>query len=134
MKLSPSIFKAYDVRGKYPGEINEDVALLLGKALGLRWMGGEIIVGYDARVSSPELAEALTKGIRAAAPESTVTSVGLITTPMLTYLIHSRGAKAGVVVTASHNPKEYNGFKAVEGHGTAWITGTDMQKLIAQLL
>jgi phosphomannomutase len=109
------IFKAYDVRGVYPGELDERTA----KAIGLAFpavldrsdldSGNTIVVGRDMRPSSVPLERALVEGLLEAGLD--VTRVGLVTTPMSYYAVGHLGAAGGVQVTASHNPPRYNGFK-----------------------
>lgn len=104
-------FRTYDVRGIFPDEVNAELAYKLGRAV-VAWSGArEVIVGRDARLSSPVLAEALIDGLRAAGV--TVLDVGLATTPMLNYAV-ARWRRHGLMVTASHNPKEYNGVKVID--------------------
>lgn len=112
--IDPKIFKAYDIRGLVGGEITEELAFLLGRALVVYLQDKQplrkIAVAYDMRESSPKLAAAVCKGIR----EQGVISVdlGLATTPMLNFSVgYYEDIDAGVMVTASHNPSEYNGFK-----------------------
>ncbi len=127
MQLSPSIFKAYDIRGIVPSTINEEVARGLGRAFGTMAMQqGEktVAVGRDGRLSGPRLADALMAGLQDAG--MTVIDVGMVTTPML-YFAASTLCKSGIQVTGSHNPKDYNGFKMVLG-GRA-IYGDDIQTL-----
>ncbi|MBK7004870.1 MAG: phosphomannomutase/phosphoglucomutase [Burkholderiales bacterium] len=127
MQLSPSIFKAYDIRGIVPSTINEDVARGLGRAFGTMAMQqGErtVAVGRDGRLSGPGLADALMAGLQDAGVA--VIDVGMVTTPML-YFAASTLCKSGIQVTGSHNPKDYNGFKMVLG-GRA-IYGDDIQSL-----
>ena len=104
-------FRTYDVRGTFPDEVNADLAYKLGRAV-MVWSGArEVIVGRDARLSSPSLAEALIDGLRAGG--ATVLDVGLATTPMLNFAV-ARWRRYGLMVTASHNPKEYNGVKVID--------------------
>ncbi|MBK9346962.1 MAG: phosphomannomutase/phosphoglucomutase [Burkholderiales bacterium] len=127
MQLSPSIFKAYDIRGIVPSTINEDVARGLGRAFGTMAMQqGErtVAVGRDGRLSGPGLADALMAGLQDAGVA--VIDVGMVTTPML-YFAASTLCNSGIQVTGSHNPKDYNGFKMVLG-GRA-IYGDDIQSL-----
>ncbi|MFP5467284.1 MAG: phosphomannomutase/phosphoglucomutase [Gammaproteobacteria bacterium] len=127
MKLSPSIFKAYDIRGIVPSTLNEEVAEGLGKAFGThaRAQGETVVaVGRDGRLSGPALSAALIRGLVAAGIE--VIDVGMVTTPML-YFAASTLCRSGIQVTGSHNPKDYNGFKMVLG-GRA-IYGDEIQQL-----
>ncbi|KPJ56601.1 hypothetical protein AMJ49_04460 [Parcubacteria bacterium DG_74_2] len=112
-EINPNIFKAYDIRGKYPDEINEETAELFGKAFVefLRKKRPKIVVGRDNRASSLPLFKALTKGIIDQGGD--VIDIGLSTSPMLYFAAGYYGFDGGVEITASHNPAEYNGFKVV---------------------
>ena len=102
------IFKAYDVRGVVPDELNPDVARLIGAAFA-EWSGErEILVGRDARLSSPELAAALIEGITSRGADAV--DLGLASTDLL-YFASGSLERAAMMITASHNPKEYNGLK-----------------------
>jgi len=127
MQLTPSIFKAYDIRGVVPGTIDESVAEALGKAFGtvaLREGQAAVAVGRDGRLSGPSLSAALMRGLAAAGVE--VIDIGLATTPMLYFAANTLCA-SGIQVTGSHNPKDYNGFKMVLA-GRA-IYGDEIQAL-----
>jgi phosphomannomutase len=113
MQLSPSIFKAYDIRGVVPSALNEDVAQALGRAFGqlARAEGEKVVaVGRDGRLSGPSLSAALVRGLLASGVD--VIDIGPATTPML-YFAASTLCSSGIQVTGSHNPKDYNGFKMV---------------------
>jgi phosphomannomutase len=103
-----SIFRAYDVRGIYPTEVNEEVALKIGKAFG-SFNPGKIVVGDELRLSSPSLKKELIKGLLSAG--ATVIDIGTVTSPIVMFAIRHLKCDGGINVTASHNPKEYNGFK-----------------------
>lgn len=108
--LLPS-FKAYDIRGIAPDEIDAELAYRVGRAVA-SWSGSpEIIVGRDGRLSSPALAEALIDGLLASG--ATVVDVGMVTTPMLNFAV-AQARCHGLMVTASHNPKQYNGIKVID--------------------
>ena len=127
MQLSPTIFKAYDVRGIVPATLNEEVAEALGRAFGLAARKeGEttVAVGRDGRLSGPALSAALVRGLVASGVD--VVDVGMVTTPML-YFAANTLATSGIQVTGSHNPKDYNGFKMVLA-GRA-IYGDEIQAL-----
>src|SRR5712691_4512740 len=111
MKLNPSIFKAYDVRGVYPGEVHEDAARAIGAAFVAYLGAGRIAVGRDMRLSSPALASAFIDG--AASQGANVVDYGMIPTDMLYFAVARDGHDGGVEITASHNPKQYNGMKLV---------------------
>ncbi|MBI2321893.1 MAG: phosphomannomutase/phosphoglucomutase [Chloroflexi bacterium] len=118
--MNPHIFRAYDVRGIVGPDVNEDVARLLGRGYGTyvrRVLGGaSVVVGHDNRASSPALSAALVDGLRAVG--CAVSFVGLVPTPGLYYAVYHLAATGGVMVTASHNPVQYNGFKLCKGHFT----------------
>jgi phosphomannomutase len=104
-----AIFKAYDIRGVVPDELDADKAYSIGRATAHFVGDGPIAVGRDARVHSPSLTAALIDGI--CDEGVSVVDLGLVATPMLYFGVASLDAAAGVMVTASHNPGEYNGFK-----------------------
>lgn len=113
MQLSPSIFKAYDIRGVVPTTLDTEVAEALGRAFGsAARAAGErsVAVGRDGRLSGPALVDALVRGLVATGVE--VIDIGAVTTPML-YFAASTLCSSGIQVTGSHNPKDYNGFKMV---------------------
>jgi phosphomannomutase len=111
LPLNPVIFKAYDVRGVYPGEVHEDTARAIGAAFVAYLGAARIAVGRDMRVSSPALAAAFIDG--AAAQGADVVDYGMIPTDMLYFAVARDGHDGGVEITASHNPKQYNGMKLV---------------------
>ncbi len=127
MQVSASIFKAYDVRGLVPATLDTAVALALGRSFGtLARREGQMVVavGRDGRLSGPTLCVALMQGLIDAGIE--VIDIGLATTPMLYFAAHSLCA-SGIMLTGSHNPKDYNGLKMVLG-GRA-IYGDEIQAL-----
>ena len=112
MKVNKLMFREYDIRGIYNEDIDEEVSYLIGRAFGsnLKRMGKtETLVGYDNRISSPVIEKNLVKGITESGIN--VVRLGLVTTPMYYYGWDLLNIKCGVMITASHNPKEYNGFK-----------------------
>jgi phosphomannomutase len=111
MNINPDIFKAYDVRGIYPGEINEPIARAIGAGF-VRYLDAKrIAVSRDMRLSSPSLAEALIDG--ALSQGADIVDYGLLPTDALYFVVAREGLDGGVQVTASHNPKQYNGMKMV---------------------
>ena len=110
-----SIFKAYDIRGIYPEELNEEIAKTIGNCFAQIIDGKTILVSRDMRESSKSLMDALIDGILETGKD--VIDIGLASTPMMNFAVGEYGYDAGMQVTASHNPKEYNGFKTV-GKGT----------------
>jgi len=111
MNIDTNIFKAYDVRGLYPNEVNEDVARAIGAGFVSYLNAKRIAVGRDMRLSSPALAEAFIDG--ATSRGADVVDYGMIATDMLYFAVAKDGHDGGVQVTASHNPKQYNGMKMV---------------------
>lgn len=109
--LDPKAFKAYDVRGLYPGEIDEDGARAIGRAYVEQFSRTRIAVGRDMRLSSPTMAAAAIEGATAAGAD--VVDIGLVGTEMVYFAVGSLGLDGGIMVTASHNPKEYTGMKIV---------------------
>jgi len=102
------IFKAYDVRGVYPDEFDEDSAFRIGGAFA-EWIGGDrIVLGRDCRLSSPALSEAFSDGARSVG--AGIVDIGLSTTDMV-YFGSGRLGLSGAMFTASHNPPQYNGLK-----------------------
>lgn len=110
MQVNPGIFKAYDIRGIYPTELNEDVAYLIGRAFASFLQVEQVIVGRDMRLSSPSIFEAVTRGLTDQGAD--VTDIGMVSTDQYYYACAKLGL-AGMMVTASHNPAQYSGFKMV---------------------
>jgi phosphomannomutase len=120
--VNPSIFRAYDIRGVYPSEINEAVVAQILPAIFKKLVPdiGKsdktiIVVGHDVRLSSPALYETVLSYVKKnySAKQVTVHKAGLVTTPMLYFLCQKLKVDAGLMITASHNPKEFNGIKMV---------------------
>jgi phosphomannomutase len=133
MNLNPSIFKAYDVRGVYPGEINEDTARAIGAAFVAYLHARRIAVGRDMRVSSPTVAAAFIDG--ATSQGADVVDYGMIATDMLYFAVARDRHDGGVEITASHNPGQYNGIKMVrqEAFPLSGDEGiSDIRDMIAQ--
>lgn len=131
MTLPEHIFRAYDIRGIADSELSETFARKLGLAISAEYPEAqEIAIGRDGRHSSDALASALIEGLSDAG--ITVHDVGQVPTPVLYFATHEFGHGSGVMVTGSHNPPEYNGFKlAMQGHTLA---GDDIQALHARML
>jgi phosphomannomutase / phosphoglucomutase len=126
--LKPTIFREYDIRGIADDELLSPGIEQLGRAIGThigRKIGKRINVGRDVRLSSKRLRDAIIAGLTLAGCE--VTDVGEVPTPLLYYSVQHLGCDGGVMVTGSHNPAEYNGFKIVAGSGT--IHGEEIQDL-----
>ncbi len=120
-----SIFRAYDIRGVYDEELSDEMAEDIGRAFGTYAQGATIVVGRDCRLSSEALSKALIKGLVSAGCE--VTDVGMVPTPVLYFSIHKYQTGGGIMITGSHNPPQYNGFKMVKGPLTLY--GEEIQKL-----
>jgi phosphomannomutase len=109
--LDPKVFKAYDVRGHYPSELDEEGAYAIGRAFVEQFEPKSIAVGRDMRVSSPSMAAAVIQGATEGGSE--VKDIGMIGTEMLYLAVGELGLDGGITVTASHNPKDYTGMKIV---------------------
>ena len=123
--VNKNIFKAYDIRGVYSSELDEETARTIGRTLRkFVFKSNSIIVGRDVRISSPALYGAVLEGLGAPVQE-----VGIVTTPMFYFLVKELCASGGIMITASHNPAEYNGFKVVNER-VEMIGGEEILKLI----
>lgn len=132
-KLSKDIFKAYDIRGIVDKTLTTDTARLIGQAVGSEARASQVatvVVGRDGRLSGVELSDALIEGLRAAGVD--VIDIGRVATPMLYFATHELGTQSGVMVTGSHNPPEYNGFKMVLAGDT--LAGDDIQALYQRIV
>jgi phosphomannomutase/phosphoglucomutase len=112
--LTPSIFKAYDIRGIIGKTLDAGIARQIGQAFGTaaRAKGQTtVIIGRDGRLSGPELSAALAQGLQSTGVD--VIDIGMVATPMLYFATHHLHAQSGIMVTGSHNPPDYNGFKMV---------------------
>ncbi len=132
--LKSTIFREYDIRGIADAELLDEDVRILGQAFGtwLRRQNHEnsaslkINLARDCRVSSPRLHDALLTGLLASGCH--VTDLGIVPTPLLYYSVFHLGADGGIMITGSHNPAEYNGFKVMHGKGT--IHGEDIQEIL----
>ena len=109
-----TIFKAYDIRGTVPDQLHPEIAYLIGRSSARHVGAGPIVVGRDARRHSPGLRDALVRGLCDEGVD--VVDLGLVATPMLYFAVESLAAAAGIMITASHNPAQYNGFKICLAH------------------
>src|SRR3990167_675414 len=123
-----SIFRAYDVRGRYPSEINERIVSDIAHGLTHFFPQGALLVGHDARLSSPKLYRAVLQGLSA---RSKVLHIGIATTPMFYFLVNHLKGVGGIMVTASHNPKEFNGLKVVRA-GAMPVNGREIHAFLSQ--
>lgn len=126
--LPSAVFKAYDIRGIVPEQLNPDFAHLLGRALAIqaREQGvASLVIGYDGRLSSPALADALHAGANAEGMDTV--DIGMVPTPLVYFTAHVQGSGSGIAITGSHNPPDYNGFKMMLAGRTLY--GPDIQAL-----
>ena len=130
--MNPNIFKAYDVRGIYPTELDEQIFHQIGRAFVVYLKARRIGVGRDMRVSSPSLAAAFIAGAREQGAD--VVDYGMISTDMIYFAVGTEDLDGGAQITASHNPKQYNGCKMV-GRGNTPLSGdagiSDIRDMIA---
>jgi len=127
-----SIFRAYDIRGVVGDSLTPEIVETIGRAIGSEALSRQqqsICVGYDGRHSSPDLAEALTRGILATGVD--VISIGRVPTPVLYFATHYLETGSGVMITGSHNPPEYNGLKMMLGGDT--LAGDAIQALLSRI-
>ncbi len=129
MKINPSIFKAYDIRGVYPEDINEETMYNIGRAIVVHTKAENIVVGKDIRLSSDSLEEELIKGITDQG--ANIIKLGLSTSPMLYYAAGLLSVDAGVIITASHNPGKYNGLKICKQFAVPIGEGSGMEEIKA---
>lgn len=123
-------FKAYDVRGRVPDQLNEDIAYRIGRAF-VQFLGAKsVVVGHDIRLSSPALSAALVRGLREQGAD--VIDIGLCGTEEVYFATFHLGVDGGIAVTASHNPMDYNGMKFVR-EGSRPISGDTGLKEIQAL-
>src|SRR4249920_2736997 len=132
MTLDPRVFKAYDVRGVVPSELDADGAYRIARAYVDVFDAKRIAIGHDMRLSSPDLVEAAVRGATDAGAD--VDELGLIGTEMLYFAVADGGYDGGLTVTASHNPAAYNGMKIVR-RGALPVGGdTGLDKIKARAL
>jgi len=126
--MNPSIFREYDIRGKCPDDLNKETVYELGLSIGTYLRGNDASrtsVGRDCRLSSPELHDALLKGLTETGMD--IVDLGMVPTPLLYFSIHHLNLDGGVQITGSHNPPDENGFKICLGTGSVY--GEEIQKI-----
>lgn len=111
-EINEKIFKAYDVRGLFPSELNETNAFRIGQAIADYFFPTQLLIGRDARESSFPLFQAISEGVMKQGAD--VIDIGICTSPMFYWAVASGGYDVGIMITASHNPQEYNGIKIVK--------------------
>ena len=124
---SISCFKAYDIRGKVPGELNTELAYKIGRAYTKLLNCKSIVIGHDIRISSEELSEALAKGFTDCGVN--VIDIGLCGTEMIYFATPFCDADGGIMITASHNPPEYNGMKFVKRDSVPVSSDTGLKEI-----
>ena len=126
--INPQIFREYDIRGIVDKDLNEDVLERIGKAYGtyIKDFGAKVVsIGRDCRLSSPAYAKAMTRGINSTGVD--VIDIGMVSTPMLYFSLYNLDVGGGVMITASHNPGEYNGIKLCRGKDS--VFGGQIQRI-----
>ena len=127
--MNPLIFREYDIRARVEIDLTAEEVNRLGRALGVyyrRQGKRRVVVGHDCRLSSPQWQERLVEGLVASGCQ--VVDIGMCPTPVLYFAVRHLYADGGVIVTASHNPPEFNGFKICNGYHT--IFGEEIQNLL----
>src|SRR5215212_1253643 len=132
-KFDPNILREYDIRGVVGKEVHAADARAIGRSFGTmvrrqfasKGGGKRVALGYDGRLSSPELAAACIEGLTAAGLD--VTSIGVAATPMLYFAVYHLDTDAGIMITGSHKPPDYNGFKMMMGKKSFF--GAEIQTL-----
>jgi phosphomannomutase / phosphoglucomutase len=127
-RINPEIFREYDIRGIVGKDLDAEVFQTIGKAYGAYMAvkgANSVSVGRDCRVSSPKLSEAFINGLNATGVD--VLDIGMVSTPMLYYSLYNLDVQGGVMITASHNPGEYNGIKLSDGKES--LFGEEIRKI-----
>ena len=130
MNLNKDIFRQYDIRGIVGQDLTPETVELLGKGIGtyFRQKGRrEVSLGRDGRLSSPQFSKSFTNGLLSTG--CNVTDLGIVPTPLLYFSIYFKNYEAGVMITGSHNPPEYNGFKMMLGEDT--LFGENIQDIFS---
>ena len=127
MKLSNKGFGAYDIRGVYPEDVNEELAYRIGRAFPSLFEAKKVAVGHDIRLSGPSLRDALEKGLTEAGCD--VVDIGQCGTEMIYFTTAHYKLDGGIMITASHNPKEYNGMKFVRAESRPISSDTGLKDL-----
>lgn len=129
MKINPNILKEYDIRGKYPQEINEETAYAIGFAFAKFLKAKEIVIGRDARQESENIFWSFIAGLSKAGIK--IYSLGICATPELFFAVGIKGFSGGCMITASHSPLGQTGFKLCDSHGRSFGLSNDLNKIIA---
>ncbi|MGB7290559.1 MAG: phosphomannomutase/phosphoglucomutase [Thermodesulfobacteriota bacterium] len=133
LTINPRIFREYDIRGVVDDDIDEVVVETIGKAYGtyMKKLGKDTVtIGHDCRLSSPYLSEAMITGITSAGVN--VVDLGMVTTPMVYFSLFNLAVQGGIIITASHNPSEYNGIKLCVDRDSLFGEGIQKIRRIAE--
>jgi phosphomannomutase/phosphoglucomutase len=129
VKINTEIFREYDIRGVVDKDLTLETVELLGKGIGTYFRTNnrkEVALGRDCRLSSPRFSDALSKGLLSTGCR--ITDLGIIPTPLLYFTMYTKNMEAGVIITGSHNPPDYNGFKMMVGKDTLY--GESIQDIL----
>ncbi len=131
-EFNPKIFKSYDIRGIYPTDLNEDIALAVGQAYVKLTRSKKVAVGRDMRLGSPSLTKKLIEGLTSQG--ANVDDLGLVSIDQVYFAVGKYNYDSGIMVTASHNPKEYNGFKMMKKaeQGLEYVRGTELYEFLTK--
>lgn len=128
MKISENIFRAYDIRGVFGRDLTIEIAEQIGKGFGsFIGSGKELMLGRDVRLSGEVLSKAIAKGLTSVG--CNVIDIGIVPTPVLYFAVANKNKAGGVMITASHNPPEWNGFKFSKEKGMICGKGLEMEKI-----
>ncbi|MEK7167678.1 MAG: hypothetical protein AAB791_01610, partial [Patescibacteria group bacterium] len=127
MKINPEIYRQYDIRGRYPSEINDEAAYKIGRAFARHLKAKRIVVAKDARPESDGISRFFIQGLLA--EKVRVSSLGVDSTPSLFFAVAEGGFDGGAMVTASHNPTGYTGIKMCGKDGIIFGLATDLEKI-----
>lgn len=127
MELKRSAFKAYDIRGEYPVEVNEEIAYRIGRTFVELFKAKKVAVGHDIRLSGPSLQEALIRGLTEMGCD--VVDIGQCGTEMIYFTTAHLKLDGGIMITASHNPKQYNGMKLVRRESRPISSDTGLKEI-----
>ncbi|HEX9666342.1 MAG TPA: phosphomannomutase, partial [Thermodesulfobacteriota bacterium] len=133
LTINPRIFREYDIRGVVDEDIDEAVVETIGKAYGtyMEKIGKDgVTIGHDCRLSSPRLSEAMIRGITSAGIN--VIDLGMVSTPMVYFSLFNLDVDGGVIITASHNPSQYNGIKLCVDKDSLFGEGIQKIRKIAE--
>ncbi|WP_196603766.1 phosphohexomutase domain-containing protein [Pectinatus haikarae] len=127
MELKRTAFKAYDIRGKYPEEVNEELAYRVGRVFADTLKSKKVAVGHDIRLSGPKIKDALVRGLNEMGCD--VVDIGQCGTEMIYFTTYFLKLDGGIMITASHNPKDYNGMKLVREGARPISSDTGLKKI-----